>query len=41
MGTAINKLKEKSTKKNYIYNLLYQIFMLIIPLVVTPYVSIT
>ncbi len=31
--------KAKNTKKNYIYNLLYQVFMLIIPLLVTPYVS--
>lgn len=30
---------KKSIKKNYIYNLIYQIFLLIVPLVVTPYVS--
>lgn len=29
----------KSIKKNYIYNLCYQIFTLIIPLLVTPYVA--
>lgn len=29
----------KSIKKNYFYNLAYQIFMLIVPLIVTPYVS--
>lgn len=30
---------KKSVKKNYFYNLIYQIFMVIVPLVVTPYVS--
>lgn len=30
---------KKSVKKNYIYNLIYQIFLVIVPLVVTPYVS--
>ena len=29
----------KSIKKNYFYNLIYQIFLLIVPFVVTPYVS--
>jgi len=29
----------KSVKKNYIYNLLFQIFLMIVPLVTTPYVS--
>lgn len=33
------KPKRKSIKKNYFYNLVYQMFMLIVPLVVTPYVS--
>ena len=30
---------QKSVKKNYIYNLLYQILAIIIPLITTPYVS--
>lgn len=34
-GTA----KPKSIKKNFIYNIIYQLFMLIAPLIVTPYVS--
>ncbi len=29
----------KSIKKNYIYNLIYQIFIMIIPLITTPYLS--
>lgn len=29
----------KSIKKNYIYNLIYQIFVLIVPILVTPYLS--
>ena len=34
-----NKDKKKSLKKNYFYNLAYQIFLLIVPLITTPYVS--
>lgn len=34
-GTA----KPKSIKKNFIYNIVYQLFILVAPLVVTPYVS--
>ena len=34
-----NKEKKPSVKKNYFYNLAYQIFLLIVPLVTTPYVS--
>ena len=30
---------DKSIKKNYIYNLIYQIFIMIIPLISTPYLS--
>lgn len=30
---------KKSIKKNYIYNLLYQILILVLPLVTTPYIS--
>lgn len=30
---------KKSVKKNYFYNLIYEIFLLLVPLVVTPYVS--
>lgn len=32
-------MAEKSVKKNYLYNVGYQIMLLIVPLVVTPYVS--
>ncbi|HIY99713.1 MAG TPA: flippase [Firmicutes bacterium] len=31
--------KPKSIKKNYIYNLIYQILLVVAPLIVTPYVS--
>lgn len=31
--------KEKSLKKNYIYNVVYQIFLLIVPLITAPYIS--
>ena len=31
--------KAKSVKKNYIYNLTYQLFLLIVPILVTPYLS--
>lgn len=30
---------KKSAKKNYFYNMLYQVFALIVPLIVTPYIS--
>lgn len=30
---------EKNVKKNYIYNLIYQIFLIIVPVVVTPYIA--
>ena len=33
------KKMSKSIKKNYIYNLIYQIFIMIIPLITTPYLS--
>lgn len=32
-------MKNKSIKKNYIYNLIYQILLVIIPIIVTPYIS--
>ena len=32
-------MKENSVKKNYIYNLIYQILVIIIPLITTPYLS--
>lgn len=32
-------IKEKSLKKNYFYNLIYQIFLIIVPILVTPYVA--
>lgn len=32
-------MQEKSVERNYIYNLLYQILVMIVPLVTTPYVS--
>ena len=31
--------KEKSVKKNFIYNSAYQILAILVPLVTTPYVS--
>ncbi len=38
-GSSENSEKPKSVKKNYFYNLLYQLFLLIVPLITTPYVS--
>lgn len=35
----VDFLKKNSVKKNYIYNLLYQILTIIIPLITTPYLS--
>ena len=32
-------MKQKSLKKNYIYNIIYQIFTFVIPLITTPYVT--
>ena len=32
-------MKKTNIKKNYIYNLLYQIIALILPIIITPYVS--
>ncbi len=32
-------LEQKSIKKNYLYNLVYQILILILPIVTTPYIS--
>ena len=32
-------MKKKSVKKNYIYNVLYQVLVMIIPLITTPYLS--
>ncbi len=32
-------MQQKSIKKNYIYNLIYQILLVVAPLIVTPYVS--
>ena len=32
-------IKRESVKKNYLYNLVYQIFVLVTPLITTPYVS--
>ena len=32
-------MQTKSIKKNYLYNLLYQILILILPIVTTPYIS--
>ncbi len=34
-----NKPKKKSIVKNYFYNLIYQLFLIIVPLAVTPYVA--
>ena len=32
-------IKKKSIKKNYLYNVIYQVFLLLSPLLVTPYIS--
>lgn len=32
-------MKEKSIKKNYIYNMLYQVFVIILPIITAPYLS--
>ena len=37
--TAGRQLRPKSAKKNYVYNVLYQVLLLIVPLVTTPYIS--
>ena len=34
----LNK-NRKNIKKNYVFNVIYQLFLMIVPLVVTPYVS--
>ena len=33
------KTKTKSVKKNFFYNRFYQIFLLIVPIITTPYIS--
>lgn len=35
----MKKEKKVSVKKNYIYNMLYQIFTMIVPIITTPYIS--
>lgn len=32
-------MAEKSIKKNFVFNIVYQLFLLIVPLIVTPYIS--
>lgn len=32
-------MKKQSMKKNYIYNLIYQLFMIVLPIITTPYLS--
>ena len=32
-------MKKKSVTKNYIYNLFYQVLIIILPLITTPYLS--
>ena len=32
-------MNEKSIKKNYIYNMIYQILIIILPIITTPYLS--
>lgn len=34
-----NEHKKKDLKKNYVFNLIYQIFVLIVPLITAPYIS--
>ena len=38
-STLANDNKKISVKKNYIFNLLYQLFLIVVPLITTPYVS--
>lgn len=35
----MKKLENKSIKKNYLYNLAYQVLVLILPIITTPYIS--
>ena len=35
----IQTIRKNTAKKNYLYNMVYQVFALIVPLVVTPYIS--
>lgn len=35
----MSEAQNKSIKKNYFYNLIYQIFLIVVPIFVTPYVS--
>ena len=35
----IDTVKKKSVTKNYIYNLVYQILVIVLPLITTPYIS--
>lgn len=35
----IATVKKKSVTKNYIYNLIYQILVIVLPLITTPYIS--
>lgn len=39
MDIQSSDAKQLNIKKNYIFNLIYQIFTLIVPLIVTPYIS--
>ncbi|MBQ9124747.1 MAG: oligosaccharide flippase family protein [Acholeplasmatales bacterium] len=39
MEEAIKPVKEKSIKKNYIYNLIYKLFAVLVPILITPYLS--
>ena len=32
-------MKQKSISKNYLYNLFYQILVIVMPLITTPYLS--
>lgn len=38
-SNTIQTPKSKSVKKNYVYNVIYQLFLIIVPLIVTPYIS--
>ena len=41
MGNIESKkeIKAQSAKKNYVYNVFYQVLIIIVPLIVTPYIS--
>ncbi len=39
LKTSQKEIKAQSAKKNYVYNVIYQVLLIIVPFIVTPYVS--